>query len=97
MQSVFFFATQTIAFNERITSNKYYGCLKEDDLDLMVETANSKNQEALATLLLSRKCMSLKVGAEVDVVESGFSSDKIKIIPRGSTQILYTFKEAIMK
>lgn len=80
------------------TKEGYAACISEQDLDMFISFAGQKDNQAMAKLIVSNRCVLLKGGIPVYRESQGFKSGftgKVKIRPKGDTNSFWTIREAL--
>lgn len=81
----------SVTAHAEIIKKGLIGCVSEDLLDELLTYINKRDQSGMMQLLVSGKCMLLKVGDPVSVISPGFMTATIRY--KGIK--LYTPSEAI--
>ncbi|HHG4903575.1 TPA: hypothetical protein ACPWGP_002595 [Pseudomonas aeruginosa] len=75
----------------------YVGCVTEEYLDQFIQALVAKDDRGMEYLMNSYKCIHMKGGLEVSVLDRGFTVSKIRVYVGGDAVELWTPNEAIKR
>jgi len=97
-KAILFAAALIISFGTQAASLKdggYVGCVTEDYLDQFISAAVARDNNAMQFLMTQYKCVPLRSGFEISILDTGFTVSQIRVYAGGSAVELWTVNEAI--
>jgi len=73
----------------------YVGCVSEEYLDQFISAAVKNDSNAMSYLMNNYRCVPLSSKFEISVLDSGFSTTKIRVYAAGDAVELWTVREAV--
>lgn len=99
MKKILFVALTLVLFATPAFSSKtkdgYPACLSEERYDELVKMVANKDERGFNYLIQSKKCVVLKEGLDLSVLDLGFSKSKVRIYVNGTAVDMWMMTKGI--